>query len=268
MRRSAGRARSHGGSSKLPSGTQASEAGFETKAAALAWGRDQETRIREGRWTDPGAGKVTVGEWIGRWLGTQDVGISTAENRAYLIRRFIRPAWGDSPLSSLSTGEIAAWENGLPTRAGVSRRTARDARSLLCTILGDAAAAKPPLIAYNPALRPRNRGRRTGRRLDRAPQRAWATPLQALLLAERAALLSGRDDDFTMLVTIGYTGPCAGARRSVSNWTMSAQVNCTSSGSFARSAGGSTGSRPRTTPIAAPTGNRACPLISPASWLA
>ena len=81
-----------------------------------------------------------------------------------------------------------------------------DARSLLCTILGDAAAAKPPLIPYNPALRPRNRGRRTGRKLDRAPQRVWATPLQALLIAERAALLSGRDDDFTMIVTIGYTG--------------------------------------------------------------
>ena len=77
---------------------------------------------------------------------------------------------------------------------------------LLCTILGDAAAAKPPLIPYNPAIRPRNRGRRTGRRLDRGPQRVWVTPLQALLVAERAALLSGRDDDFTMIVTIAYTG--------------------------------------------------------------
>ena len=49
-------------------------------------------------------------------------------------------------------------------------------------------------------------GRRTGRRLARAPQRAWATPLQVLLIAERAALLSGRDDDFTMVVTTAYTG--------------------------------------------------------------
>src|ERR1039457_3911597 len=75
----------------------------------------------------------------------------------------------------------------LPARAGISARTARAARTLLGTILGDAAATRPPLIPYNPALRPRNRGRRTGRRLERDPQRAWATPLQALLLAERAA---------------------------------------------------------------------------------
>ena len=81
---------------KLPSGVETSESGFETKAAALAWGRDQEARIREGRWTDPDAGKITVSEWIDRWLAMQDVGISTVETREYLIRRFIRPAWGDS----------------------------------------------------------------------------------------------------------------------------------------------------------------------------
>ena len=195
---------------KLPSGTEASESGFETKAAALAWGRDQEARIREGRWTDPNAGKTTVGEWIDRWLAIQDVGISTQDHREYLIRRFIRPAWGASELNSLSTEGITRWENALPARAGISARTARAARTLLGTILGDAAATRPPLIPYNPALRPRNRGRRTGRRLERDPQRAWATPLQALLLAERAALLSGRDDDFTMIVTIAYTGDAVG----------------------------------------------------------
>ena len=42
---------------KLPDGTEVSESGFETKAAALIWGGDQETRIREGRWTDPNAGQ-------------------------------------------------------------------------------------------------------------------------------------------------------------------------------------------------------------------
>jgi integrase len=191
---------------KLPNGTDTRESGFETKTAALIWGRDQEARIREGRWTDPSAGKITVSEWIDRWLAIQDVGVSTQANREYLIRRFLRPAWGTSVLDSLSTEQIAQWENALPAKTGVSRRTARDARSLLCTILGDAASTKPSLIPYNPALRPRNRGRRTGRRMERAPQRAWATPLQALLLAERAALLSGRDEDFTMIITIGYTG--------------------------------------------------------------
>ena len=91
-------------------------------------------------------------------------------------------------LAALSTEDITRWENALPASTGVAPRTARAARTLLGTILGDAAATRPPLIPYNPALRPRNRGRRTGRRLERTPPRAWATPLQALLLAERTAL--------------------------------------------------------------------------------
>ena len=181
-------------------------AGFETNAAALTWGRDQEARIREGRWTDPNAGKTTVGQWIDRWLSMQDMGVSTAANREYLIRRFLRPAWGQVMLNAMTTEAITRWENGLPAREDISRRTAADARSLLGTILGDAAAHKPPLIPYNPALRPRNRGRKTGRKLARSPQRAWATPLQALLLAERAALLSGREDDFTLILTLACTG--------------------------------------------------------------
>jgi hypothetical protein len=136
---------------KLPNGMEASESGFETKAAALTWGPDQEARIREGRWTDPNAGKVTVGEWIDRWMAMQDVGLSTIDHRDYMIRRFIRPAWGDSPLNSLTTEEITRWENALSAREGISPRTARAVRTLLGTILGDAATTRPPLIPYNPA---------------------------------------------------------------------------------------------------------------------
>jgi hypothetical protein len=83
----------------------------------------EEARIREGRWTDSAAGKITVGEWIDRWLEVQDVGISIQDSREYQIRRFLRPAWNATPLASISR-----WENALPRPARRSRRTARDAR--------------------------------------------------------------------------------------------------------------------------------------------
>lgn len=83
---------------------------------------------------------MTVREWIDRWLSAQDVDPSTVDTREYLIRRFIRPAWAAHELGSLPSGEITAWENAIPARTGVSRRAARDARSLLATILGAAAA--------------------------------------------------------------------------------------------------------------------------------
>ena len=146
MRRSAGKASPWRVKSKLPGGKETSESGFATRVAALAWGRDQEARIREGRRVGANAGRITVSEWIDRWLAMQDVGVSTVETREYPIRRFIYPAWALSELHSLTTEEITTWENAIPARTCVSRRAARDARSLLCTILCDAAAAKPPLI--------------------------------------------------------------------------------------------------------------------------
>jgi hypothetical protein len=51
---------------KIPGG-EAGQSGFETKQAALEWGRDQEAKIRAGAGTDPGAGEITVSEWIDRW---------------------------------------------------------------------------------------------------------------------------------------------------------------------------------------------------------
>lgn len=191
---------------KRPDGTEASEPGFETKAAALEWGRDQEAKIRQGRWTDLAASKITVGEWVDRWIAIQDVALSTRNIRHHLLSRFILPAWGSRSLGSLTTEEITRWEKGLPAQEHISRRTAQMARGLLSTILGDAASAHPPLILANPAARTRNRGRKTGRRIQRSPQRAWATPLEVLLIAERAALLSGSADEFALIITLAYTG--------------------------------------------------------------
>ena len=114
------------------SGAKSGPRPFTDKARALGIDvNDPDTlaRIREGRWTDPNAGRTTVGEWIDRWLRMQDMGVSTASNREYLIRRFLRPAWGSVMLSAMTTEAITRWENGLPARAGVSRRTAGDARS-------------------------------------------------------------------------------------------------------------------------------------------
>jgi integrase len=100
--------------------------------------------------------------------------------------------------------EVAKWEKRL-IASGLSRRTAHDIRSTLATVLADAV---PRHIQTNPAVRKRGKGRKGQRRIERIEkqEKAWASPLQALLLAERAAILSGEETDFTMNVTIAYTG--------------------------------------------------------------
>ena len=88
---------------------------------------------------------------------------------------------------------------------GYKPRTARDARTTLTTLLGDAI---PQYIQFNPAQRKRGKGRKGQRRIERKRQaeKVWPTPLQALLVAERCAALSGSDTDFVMVITLAYTG--------------------------------------------------------------
>jgi len=87
---------------------------------------------------------------------------------------------------------------------------ATGARSLLITILGDAVHAGR--LDRNPAERRRGRRgkvRAQGRAPAIAHDRSAAnviTPLQAICLAERTALLSGCDIDFVMNITGPWTG--------------------------------------------------------------
>jgi integrase len=76
---------------------------------------------------------------------------------------------------------------------------------MLATILSDAV---PRHIPSNPAARRRGKGRKGQRRIARleSAEKIWPTPLQALLVAERCAALSGCETDFVMILTIAYTG--------------------------------------------------------------
>ena len=116
----------------------------------------------------------------------------------------ILPTFGNRALASITAEEVSAWERQIAA-SGYSRRTARDARSTLATVLGDAI---PQYIQANPAQRRRGKGRKGQRRIQRIEQagKEWATPIQALLVAERCAALSGYDTDFVMIITVAYTG--------------------------------------------------------------
>lgn len=62
------------------------------------------------------------------------------------------------------------------------------------------------LIDSNPATKRRGRGKRAGRSRNRGPEKVVTDALGILLTAERASLLSGRDDEFVAVVLKGYTG--------------------------------------------------------------
>ena len=141
---------------------------------------------------------------MNRWYPAQDLEPTTLANYRYAVEVHILPEFGGRPLNSITAEEVAAWEMRIAA-SGYSRRTARDARTTLTTIFGDAI---PRHVQVNPAQRRRGKGRKGQRRIERIEhaEKVWPTPLQALLVAERCAALSGRDADFVMVLTLAYTG--------------------------------------------------------------
>lgn len=187
---------------------------FESDTAAYeaALVKEVEARRAGPSWRDPRKGDITFEEWAALWWTAQDLEDTTRNRYTHLLRFLILPAFGHRTLNSIdSPEEVIAWELRIREtskqvgRGNYSQRTAADARALLSTMLGDAV---PSRISVNAAEKKRGRGRKSARntRGARSAEKVWATPLEALLVAERLALISGRDDEFVLGVVIGFTG--------------------------------------------------------------
>lgn len=182
---------------------------YRTKSEAEKAAKDKEAELRiEARSKAAtaqrvGAGRLTVGEYAARWYPAQDLAASTMQNYRNHLETHILPKFGDVQLRDLLRTDVDAW-----------RKEAREAKYADTTFLGWLAvlrvmlsdAVEEGLIDRNPAERRRGRGKRAGRSRHRSPEKVITDPLGALLVAERAAILSGRDDEFVQMVLIFYTG--------------------------------------------------------------
>jgi integrase len=187
-----------------PDGTLESKPGFERRKDAENYGRDQEAAIRNNTYVDPRGGRITLTEWVNRWFPALDLELNTLSTYRYVIEVHILPAFGDRSLASLTTEEIAVWEKQIAVN-GYTRRTAREARSTLATVLGDAVPRYPPVESGGSQEGQGPQGQRRIEQAERA-EKTWASPLEAFLFAERCSALSGTDTDFVMLITVAYTG--------------------------------------------------------------
>ena len=201
---------------------------FDDPEAARADATAQITEQLRGTWRDPSGPKIKLEEWIDIWTGMlDDIEPTTRAKYKYLVEFHILPQFQGRQLGSLTFEEIEAWQRAIPTRTSArgrpyARSVADGARSLLITILGDAVHAGR--LERNPAERRKGRRGRV-RAKGRSPALAVPqsnsnviTPLQALCLAERCALLSGSDVDFVMNVFAAWTGVRWGELLAVEGW--------------------------------------------------
>ncbi|GAA2948937.1 LacI family DNA-binding transcriptional regulator [Kitasatospora cinereorecta] len=182
---------------------------YPTKTTAQKAAEKAEVEAYEeakaGRYVPPeqeaAAGRVTFGAFATEWLAGQSLADSTMQNYPRSLAHLL-PKFGDKAVRDITTVMIDAWEKEQQAQFAVS--SVRTYRSLLHLILADAVDAG--LAPKNVAERRRGRGRRHGRSRRRGPEKAITSMTGSLLIAERASLLSGRDDEFVAHVLKTYTG--------------------------------------------------------------
>lgn len=123
---------------------------FDTKKDALSWLRDRQSEQGQGRLAT--AGKMTVAEWMAKWLEEKR---RTKENRTHgfyseISAALIVPYLGEALLAKLSADDVESWHARL-TADGYSSDRQRKAATTLRAALNAAVAKNPPLIPSNPA---------------------------------------------------------------------------------------------------------------------
>ncbi|WP_308646810.1 LacI family DNA-binding transcriptional regulator [Nocardia cyriacigeorgica] len=142
----------------------------------------------------------TFQEYVNTWIGEQDLARTSRANYASHITLHLLPTFGPLRLNEIDRAKILKWEAEQKRHYDAS--SVKTYRAVLHVILAD--AVEEQLITSNPATKKRNRGKKAAP--VRVPERVITDALGSLLIAERMALLSGRDDEFVMAVVMYYTG--------------------------------------------------------------
>lgn len=174
---------------------------FAGKREALRAANAAEADVGAGRWRDPAAGEITFRKWASEWYAGLELAETTMENRKLVLETHLIPEFGKKTLREMERAALPGirnWERKLKA-AGYAPLTVRAYRNILHTCLEDAV---PKHMQYNPATVKPNRGRRSGRTATarRGSEKAVTDTAGILATAERFAILTGRDDEFVMIV--------------------------------------------------------------------
>ncbi|GIH19170.1 tyrosine-type recombinase/integrase [Rugosimonospora africana] len=176
---------------------------FRTKREAQQAADAEEAKVRAGSHRNPADGRILFSDYANRWYAAQDLAPSTMQIYRHHIEEHLLPKFQDMAMADILKADVTAWEKQ-QRAAGYAESSISGRRKVLHLILADAVEEK--LRESNPAARRRGRGKRVGRSQRRGPEKAVTTAFGVLLIAERAALLSGRDDEFVAVVLMGFTG--------------------------------------------------------------
>ena len=136
-----------------------------------------EAAIVAGEWTDPGRGKVSLGDYAASWIAQRPgLRVRTVYLYSWLLAKHITPYFGGVPVGKVVTPMIRKWRADL-LRNGVSVSMAARAYRLLRAVL-TTAVEEDKILPHNPC-RVRGAGE------EHAPERPVLSVAQVFDLAER-----------------------------------------------------------------------------------
>jgi integrase len=149
---------------------------FERRVDAAEWLAVQQAAIVRGEWRDPDRGRVPFGAYADRWIEERpNLRPRTVALYVWLLKKYLRPAFGDWFLGDISTAAIRRWRGELLAE-GVSVSMASKAYRLMRAVL-NTAVEQDELLSRNPC-RVRGAGQET------PAERPVLSILEVLLLAD------------------------------------------------------------------------------------
>jgi integrase len=136
---------------RTPDRRQTDRRGFRTKRDAQAFAASVEVSKMRGEYVAPADGRVTVDDVVDRWLtGRGDLGASTKERYAGIIRKHIAPRWTNIPIGYVRHSDVQAWSAKL-TASGMAPASVRKTVRVLSLSLDLAVSDR--LLAANPCAK-------------------------------------------------------------------------------------------------------------------
>lgn len=133
---------------RTPDRRQTDRRGFRTKREAQAFAATVEVAKMRGEYVAPADGRVTVDALVDRWLsGRGDLGASTGERYAGIIRTHVAPRWTDVAIGDVRHSDVQAWSAKL-TAGGMAPASFRKTVRVLSLALDLAVADR--FLAVNP----------------------------------------------------------------------------------------------------------------------
>lgn len=164
---------------------------FATKRDAEIWLGRTEVEIHSDRWLDPDAGAVSFGDYAEAWISERPgLRPKTLGLYRYLLRRHLRPTFGNYPVADIREPLVRRWRREMLT-GQVSEVTLAKAYRLLKAIMNT--AVEDRLIGRNPC-------RIKGAGQERSAERP------VLTIAQIFALADAIDQRYRVLVLLASFG--------------------------------------------------------------